>query len=408
MAGVTSPWVPVEPLADREFAALRRRAVFECDKWDPQVGDACVIARHPLVVRREAWEHVVELAEALAREALAAEAELVHRPELHRQLGLPRAVRRALAHAHEAGPCIGVARIIRFDFHYTPDGWRISEANVDVPGGLNEASGFPPIVAPHYPWAQTVGDPVDEYVGALLRTIGPGGCVALIHATAYSDDRQMMTFIARRLEQAGVRAILASPAHLRCHAGRASVHTQQVFAPLDAIVRFFPGEWLQGLPRSTGWSHFFAAGRTPTSNPATALMTQSKRWPLVWDALRTPLPTWRRLLPETRDPRDAPWRTSDEWIVKPALGRVGEGIGMRDLIDAKEWRSIQRGARFWPSAWIAQRRFVMSPVMVGGVDLYPCLGVYTVDDRVAGAYGRLARRPLIDAHATDAAVLTAA
>jgi len=34
--------------------------------------------------------------------------------------------------------------------------------------------------------------------------------------------------------------------------------------------------------------------------------------------------------------------------------------------------------------------------------------VYTVDERVAGAYGRLASRPLIDSHAEDAAVLAAA
>jgi glutathionylspermidine synthase len=232
--------------------------------------------------------------------------------------------------------------------------------------------------------------------------------VALVHATAYSDDRQMMTFIARRLEQAGLRPIFSSPAHLRWSAGLASVQTPQGLVPLDAIVRFFPGEWLTALPRTSGWQHHFAAGRTPTSNPATALLTQSKRWPLIWDALRTPLPTWRRLLPETRDPREAPWRTSDEWIVKPALGRVGEGIGMRDLIEPREWRSIRRGATFWPKSWVAQRRFVVSPVLVAGEPVYPCLGVYTVDGRVAGAYGRLARRPLIDSQAADAAVMTAA
>jgi hypothetical protein len=39
--------------------------------------------------------------------------------------------------------------------------------------------------------------------------------------------------------------------------------------------------------------------------------------------------------------------------------------------------------------------------------VFPCLGVYTLDDRVIGAYGRLARTPLIDARAADAAVLAA-
>jgi len=36
-----------------------------------------------------------------------------------------------------------------------------------------------------------------------------------------------------------------------------------------------------------------------------------------------------------------------------------------------------------------------------------CLGVYTIDARVAGAYGRIAERPLVDARAKDAAVLAA-
>ena len=39
--------------------------------------------------------------------------------------------------------------------------------------------------------------------------------------------------------------------------------------------------------------------------------------------------------------------------------------------------------------------------------LHPCIGVYTVDDRVAGAYGRLSARALTDWRSRDAAVLVA-
>jgi hypothetical protein len=42
---------------------------------------------------------------------------------------------------------------------------------------------------------------------------------------------------------------------------------------------------------------------------------------------------------------------------------------------------------------------------VGASERYPSIGVYTVNGRVAGAYGRIAERPLIDARARDAAVL---
>ena len=153
VAGMVTPWTVAEPLNDAAYAHLRRRAIFECDKWDPQVGDANVVARSPLVLREAAWAEVSRLAEALARETLAAEAELALRPDLQARLALPRPVRRALRRiAHVGAPAQG-ARIIRFDFHHTDDGWRISEANTDVPGGLNEASGFARLMAPHYPWA---------------------------------------------------------------------------------------------------------------------------------------------------------------------------------------------------------------------------------------------------------------
>jgi len=402
-----SPWIGVEPLADAEFLQLRRRAIFECDKWDPQVGDACVIARYPLVMKNAAWAEVVGLAEALARETRMAEAELVRRPDLHDRLGLPRAMRHALREAETASPA-GAARIIRFDFHFTTDGWRISEGNIDVPGGLNEASGFPAIIGSHYPWAEPVGDPAAAYVEAIAAAAPPPCVVALIHATAYSDDQQMMTYVARRLEARGISAHLASPSHLRWRDGRAWLEAAWWAGPLDMIVRFFPAEWLAQLPKASGWRALCAGSRTPISNPATALLTQSKRFPLVWDDLATPLPVWRALLPETREPRSAPWRTSADWILKPALGRVGEGIAMAGLTGAADWRKIARNATWWPGHWVAQRRFEVLPIEIGGVARYPCLGVYTVDERVAGAYGRLASRPLIDSHAEDAAVLAAA
>jgi hypothetical protein len=46
---------------------------------------------------------------------------------------------------------------MRFDFHFSEEGWRISEVNCDVPGGLNEASGFPAIIESYYRWARAIG-----------------------------------------------------------------------------------------------------------------------------------------------------------------------------------------------------------------------------------------------------------
>ena len=407
MATVNSPWVPVAPLDDDAFARLRRRAIFDCFKWDPQVGDTCAIARHPLVITRAAWNELVPLAAALAKETLLAEHEIVQRPELHRALGIPLPLRRALRAIASQGASRGVARLMRFDFHFTTDGWRISEVNCDVPGGLNEASGFPALMASHYPWAASVGDPAAAYATALARQAEAGGTMAFVHATAYSDDQQMMSFIARLVAAAGVSVHLASPGHVAWNNEWGHLRAAWWQGPLDVIVRFFPAEWLNGLPHSADWRRFFAGSHTPISNPATAIVTQSKRFPLIWDRLRTSLLTWRALLPETRDPRDAPWDSSPEWLVKPAFGRVGEGVGSPGMIDGAEMRRIARSVRWWPRAWVAQRRFHTVPVAIGSTLVFPCLGIYTLDDRVIGAYGRLSTQPVIDWRAADAAVLAA-
>ncbi len=57
--------------------------------------------------------------------------------------------------------------------------------------------------------------------------------------------------------------------------------------------------------------------------------------------------------------------------------------------------------------WVAQQRFEAVPLSTASRDLFPCIGVYTLDGAVIGAYGRIARRPLVDHLAQDAAVLIA-
>jgi glutathionylspermidine synthase len=402
----TTPWLPVEPLPAVDASSIRRRAIFECCKWDPQVGDVSTIADVPIVLAAEDWQELVQTATLLAAEVAAAERELRHRPDLHELLGLPRTIRRVLRRASEQEPAPG-ARFIRFDFHHTETGWRISEANTDVPGGLNEASGLPRLIAPHVPGTRAAGDVAAYYAAGVLATLPEGAHVALAHATAYADDRQVMTYLAQRFEARGARVSLVSPAHLRWREGRAAVETAWESGPLDAVVRFYPAEWMDNLPDGCGWTSFFECTSTPVSNPGTALLTQSKRFPLAWDHLHTPMPTWRARLPETRDPRDVRWQGNDGWVLKPALGRVGEDVGIAGVTPPAEWARIARDARRHPSYWVAQRRFAATPLRIGETDRYPGVGVYTVDGRVAGAYGRIAERPLIDARARDAAVLIA-
>ncbi|MBO0700872.1 MAG: hypothetical protein J2P46_20925, partial [Zavarzinella sp.] len=143
-------WACPAPLDWADFVQLRRRMVLDHFKWDPQVGDAGALAPFPIVLSASVLHGLADLAEALAAETDLAERELLRRPDLVGRLGLPRPIRRILAERSAEAPPVA-ARVIRFDFHPAADGWRISEANSDVPGGYAESSHFPRLMAEHWP-----------------------------------------------------------------------------------------------------------------------------------------------------------------------------------------------------------------------------------------------------------------
>ncbi len=403
------PWQIVKPLDVGLFSEVRHAAIFECCKWDPQVEDVCTLSALPLVLTREAWQELTSLAEKLAKETISAEVAILQRPHLLKKLGLPWRLRRRLSAPEIATGQSRHQRLIRFDFHFTTEGWRISEANSDVPGGFNEASGFTRLMARHYGQSAISGDPTEKMAFAISRAAGQSSTVALVHATAFADDRQVMVFLARRLEESGHKPIFVAPDHLRWENGKACLAADWAKGPVDFIFRFFPAEWLTALPPRCSWWHLLGSSETPLCNPACAIITQSKRFPLVWDELPVPLPTWEALLPKTFDVRDISRRglVAESLVFKPAFGRVGDMIKMHGLTPEKELLKINRSIRRHPKGWITQKRFEAVPLSTPSGNVFPCVGVYTLDGKVIGAYGRIASRPLIDHLAQDAAVLIA-
>lgn len=385
---------------------LRREAIFHCCKWDPQVGDVSVLNPVPLVLEEREWDTVVSYAEALSAETLAAERELMGRPDLHAQLGLSRKIRKALSQVKRTSGDPRHTRLMRFDFHFTSEGWRISEVNSDVPGGFNEASGFSGLIAAHYPTLKMTGDPTKALAQSLIAGTGKSSpVIGLIHATAYTDDRQVMVYLSRELEQLGAQPVFLGPDHLVWENSVPRANSEWSKSSLDALFRFFPAEWLPNLASPTGWPHFYGGSAVPLCNPASALLTQSKRFPLVWDQLETRLPTWRQLLPETHAPSRRIKPGDAGWVFKPAMGRVGDSIGMLGVSSAKDWQRIKRSLWWYPREWVVQRRFEILPYITEAGAVYPCLGVYTVDSKVVGAYGRVSSNPLVNHLAVDTAVL---
>lgn len=384
-----------------DFGAYRSRVIFECNKWDPQCGDVSTISDHACLISEQTAAYLSDTAQRLASETLELEEALLRRHRLIGDLGVSGKLAHEFTHVHTGAPSI---RVMRFDFHPTDDGWAVSEVNSDVPGGFAEAGSLPRLARDYVANARAAGDPAQSLLEAVSRKTGRAGFAAFVHATAYSDDRQVMRHIADRFESAGFRCALIAPDHVRWNNGRAISIAEGQSGPIDVIVRYFPADWLPDLPREAAWRSYFQS-QTLMCNPPFALLSQSKRLPLVWDRLGVHVPSWRRVLPETVDPRQAQWRSDNSWVLKPAYGRVGEDIAWNGAVAPRDWRRITRHVSRSPTRWVAQRRFrsVALPTCEG--PRYLCIGVFTIDGTVSGFYGRASARPIIDKSAQEIPVL---
>lgn len=391
-------------LGPETFAQIRRRALLDGCKWDPQVGDVSTLARFPLLLSSKVWNELASTAEQLTTETFLAEAEVLRRPNLLKRLGIPLKIRRTLQSARGAWTP-PAARVMRFDFHFTSDGWRISEVNSDVPGGFTEASFFTTLMAEHYPFTRMAGNPAAVWADSIAHAAGPRGTVALLSAPGFMEDHQVLGYLGRLLRARGCQTHMANPAQVKWNDGVAKLQTDWFSGPVNAIVRFYQAEWLPKVRGYRDWPYLFCGGRTPVGNPGMAIVSESKRFPRLWDELETPLPTWRRLLPETRDPQNAPWLKDESWIVKSALSNTADDVCLRELMTKRNWTRLRWEVRMCPRHWIAQRRFRSMPLETADGPSHVCLGVYTINGKAAGIYGRLSSRPLIDYAAVDVAVL---
>jgi glutathionylspermidine synthase len=383
---------------------LRTRAIFEHCKWDPHSQDHSVLARYPLFMSTGQINELRSLAEALSEEALRAEAEILRKPELWPELGIPRKIRQVLQ-SNDWQSNTHHVRVMRFDFHFTDKGWRISEVNADVPGGYVEGAGWNSLFAEKYDGANAPPSPSRRLAQAVRERVQREAVVALVHATTYSDDRQVMMHLAKELRQAGLRPALAGPENIEWRDGVACLGGESCVIEPSAVIRFFPVEWLPHLRAETRWAGWFSSSRTVLCNPGSAILLQSKRFPLVWNDLNTKLDTWRRLLPKTVRPEQIRENATEDLVIKPAFGRVGESVGMKNVTSESEFKRLRQEVKKRPAEWVAQERFNTLPVRTDDGNVYPCVGVFTVNGIFSGIYGRASKTPLVNQDAQDVAVL---
>jgi glutathionylspermidine synthase len=400
------------PALDREtFIGIRRHMALEACKWDPQVEDVSVLQPFPLLLRRAQWRYLTACAEALARETCAAELALLERPDLLSKLAVPpRLAQPILRGLRSKHPAADEARVMRFDFHPTPTGWRISEVNSDVPGGFSEASEFPSLMAERYPGYAPAGAPGPDLANALARTGEPRGGrrawgAALLWAAGFMEDLQVVSYLAGLLRRRGIETRVINPTHLRFNGGKASLIAGGECAPLSLIVRFHQAEWLSRRRYNALASYLLGDSETPVINPGYAMLSESKRFPLVWDDLHLEMRTWRQLLPETRDPREVPWRRNDRWLLKTAFCNTGDSVSSPLTMRRRDWFRSAAEATLFPNQWVVQRRFESLVIDTPLGSVYPCIGVYTIGGRACGIYGRLSRTPVVTYAAADVAVL---
>ncbi len=194
-------------VAEADFQLIQNRTALDFCKWDSQIGDVSTLFRQPVLISPGTWQELKQMAEELAAELMTAEEELLHRPELYPVLGLPKQLRSAFEDAREYGltPCS--VRTLRFDFHYTTEGWRISEVNSDVPGGYTEASHFTQLICDCYPGTSSSGNPGTEWAEAMHSLVGRGR-VALLSAPGFVEDQQVTAFLACELQAREIETFL--------------------------------------------------------------------------------------------------------------------------------------------------------------------------------------------------------
>ena len=158
----------------------------------------------------------------------------------------------------------------------------------------------------------------------------------------------------------------------------------------------------------------------PADQPCNVAVTQSKRWPSFWDKLATNLPAWRSFCPPTSEVETFSAKLRADHVYKPTLGRVGDGVIMHanqpqsHYADSKDHARARRDLAFarirrtlhMSSGWISQRRFNACGIEdSAGIERPLCLGVFVIDGKAAGIYGRLATDTWVHHSAKDIAVL---
>lgn len=391
-------------IPDEKFEDYRLNAIFDCYKWDPQFEDNNTLAKYVLVLTKEEHEEIKRLTELIDKETIEAEEFINNNLHIAKPLALPKKIYNELKKMKNYDKNKHI-RLMRYDFHPTTENkWAVSEVNSDVPGGFAEATLLPKLANSLFNNEYSFISFGDILTSSIEKKVIPNGRIMLVHCTSYSDDRQVMQYLGDKLTTKGFDVIYGAADHLRFKDNIAYSILDGKEGKVDGIFRFTPLEWLKDI-KPKNWGGYFDT-ITPSCNHPIAIFAQTKRFPLIWNALEKNgifLDTWKSLLPETIEIIDS--KGKDGFIFKPACGRVGEKISIKEACDNEEYIDILKDVKKHPKAYLAQKKFISKPLVIDDKEFHVCLGSYTVDGNHAGYYARISKTPRIDSNACDIPVI---
>jgi glutathionylspermidine synthase len=395
-----------EPLARNDIC---RALGEEFYVWDAFVaGDARVLL-NPLVLDEDTHALARRAAEAVGAATYAVAERAVVDAELRRGFRLHPDTE-ALAEAS----CLGCddEGLARVDLLWARHGDFVAcEINADCPGGHNETEALPRLLrrsgarAHDSDLVHELGgltDPTDvvpDLVARMLAMSGgtgsPNGAIALTYATAYAEDLQICAYLERALERAGARVLRVPITALRAgQDGRIMARG----APISVLYRYFPTEYLAGARNLTHLLRAVADGKLKTISSFSHIYAQSKHALSLLDAV--PQPVRARATPhiaETFAFQEVPvrdlFRNRGDWVVKRALGRVGDEVFVGSLHSKEEWSHILHDVEELVTrkreAWIAQRFVDQGFVSTPWGPRLVTLGAYLRNGVFKGYFARL-------------------
>lgn len=377
------------PLADPlSLPDLARSLQYEHLVWDAFVAGKRRVDLHPLVLSEAAHEE----AKRIAVRAV----ELVSRVPNEQERALYKLhpdIERLAAAARSAGDLGSLARV---DLLMREDGRFVAcEVNADCPGGHNETVALPRL-------ARTAGmrrgfDPTDvapRLADRLVALSGgkgsPRGAIALVYATAWAEDLQVVAFLEKLVRERGGRAIRTPVTALS--GDPITVRGERI----AVLYRFYPLEYLAEMPNVGDLVRATENGELSSMSSFVCIHAQSKL--AMARAFANEPEAAREVFPETiafaDSDRGALARDRADWVLKRDLSRVGDHVMVGALATDEEMRAgvseieeLERDG----DVWIAQRFVPQRPIETPWGPRLVTLGVYVLDGVFAGYFARITR-----------------